>query len=263
MIRRERPAITLGQASSCVCHDLSVGELSLVVARNTRLIHRRQRPVLSYTPPMSETGQIRHDVRTAASRLGITPDGVRKQIHRGKLPAEKIGSQWFVLLPADNPETEHGLETGQDKHDTGQRTPSPAATEASRRYLQELRDEWLLPLIRENGELRERIGRLEERLSSVERERDEARAQLKPIVLTSPPTSHPTTTDSNGAPPPWWAFLASLRSSSSNVKIMSNGRGPSRAMWRTCLPVVWHGNLEPPNSPSRYFPGVAAHRFPS
>ena len=144
---------------------------------------------------------MRHDVRTAASRLGITPDGVRKQIRRGKLPAEKIGSQWFVLFPADTPETGHAPETGQDRHET-----LPSSVAASRRYLQELRDEWLMPLIRENGELRERIGRLKERLTAVERERDDAHARLKPIILTAPSSPEDDPPPSIAVRHRWWAF---------------------------------------------------------
>lgn len=165
-----------------------------------------QDSVPSYTADMDETRQIRHDVRTAASRLGITPDGVRKQIRRGKLPAEKIGSQWFVLFPADRSETGQAPETGQDRHETGHHETPPTSVEASRRYLQELRDEWLMPLIRENGELRERIGRLEERLTAVERERDDARARLKPIVLATPSSNEEDPPPSTSVRNRWWTF---------------------------------------------------------
>ena len=32
----------------------------------------------------------------AAERLGLHPDVLRRQIHRGKLKAKKMGRDWFV-----------------------------------------------------------------------------------------------------------------------------------------------------------------------
>ena len=39
------------------------------------------------------------DVGQAASRLGISPDGVRKRIRRGSLKAHKVDGEWRVVLP--------------------------------------------------------------------------------------------------------------------------------------------------------------------
>ncbi len=35
-------------------------------------------------------------VREAAEDLGCSPESVRRYIHQGVLPAEKVGSQWLI-----------------------------------------------------------------------------------------------------------------------------------------------------------------------
>ena len=41
------------------------------------------------------------DLAAAAVRLGITPEAVRKRIHRHQLTGIKRGGKWYVVLPAD------------------------------------------------------------------------------------------------------------------------------------------------------------------
>jgi excisionase family DNA binding protein len=43
---------------------------------------------------MSQTDLI--SVSEAAALRGITPHGIRALIHRGNLPARKIGKQWVI-----------------------------------------------------------------------------------------------------------------------------------------------------------------------
>ena len=38
------------------------------------------------------------DIPTAAGRMGITPEAVRKRIARGTLPATKQDGRWYVVL---------------------------------------------------------------------------------------------------------------------------------------------------------------------
>ncbi len=100
-----------------------------------------------------ETGQARLDVPSAALRLGISEDAVRKRIHRGKLAAEKSGGQWFVLLGQDTQQ-----DTGQDRRKTGQdtgRDRTDTAIELARAIAERdaIRDE--------RDYLRQRIDRLE------------------------------------------------------------------------------------------------------
>ena len=40
------------------------------------------------------------DTPTAAGRMGITPEAVRKRIARGTLPATKQDGRWYVVLDA-------------------------------------------------------------------------------------------------------------------------------------------------------------------
>jgi len=52
------------------------------------------------------------DIGTAATRMGITPEAVRKRIARGTLPATKQEGRWYVTPDASN--GHHPQDTGQD-----------------------------------------------------------------------------------------------------------------------------------------------------
>lgn len=47
---------------------------------------------------------VRIGVSAAATRLGVSVEAVRKRIHRGSLPAEKVDGRWMVLFPAPDAE---------------------------------------------------------------------------------------------------------------------------------------------------------------
>ena len=55
-------------------------------------------------------------IAEAAEVLGITRDAVRKRIHRGTLPAEKMDGEWVVALP------DSGQDAGGTVKDSGQDT---------------------------------------------------------------------------------------------------------------------------------------------
>src|SRR5215204_1861023 len=58
------------------------------------------------------------DVSSAAVRLGISPDGVRKRIQRGTLRGQKIGGAWRVTLASVE------AVVGKDRTDIPSRTVS-------------------------------------------------------------------------------------------------------------------------------------------
>jgi hypothetical protein len=126
--------------------------------------------------------------------LRISERAVRKQIETGKLTAERDGNRWLITLA--EPDAVPGPEprgTGAVPPEPKRGTDSepieadyrPIADEASQRYLDELRDVWLMPLIHENGDLREELGKLTaerdqaladqaERIGRLQAERDQA-----------------------------------------------------------------------------------------
>lgn len=138
----------------------------------------------------SSGGTARYSVPQVARMLGISERAVRKQIETGKLSAERDGNRWLIALaePDSVPDPEPrgtGAVPSEPKRGTESEPIDvdyrPVAAEASQRYLDELRDIWLMPLIHENGDLRERIGRLEAERDALQREHDELRATLKTI----------------------------------------------------------------------------------
>jgi len=52
------------------------------------------------------------DISTAAARMGITPEAVRKRISRGTLRATKQDGRWYVTPEAKK--GHHHLDAGQD-----------------------------------------------------------------------------------------------------------------------------------------------------
>lgn len=77
------------------------------------------------------------DMLTAARRLGISPDAVRKRIARGQLPGVQRGKRWYALLPpgpdTDTPDGQIGQDTDRtrppDQTGPGQDRNQPDRTE--------------------------------------------------------------------------------------------------------------------------------------
>ena len=129
----------------------------------------------------TNSGTVRYSVPQVARMLGISERAVRKQIATGKLTAERDGNRWTITLEDPNavPEPEpSGTDTVSGRGTEAEPIEAdyrPLAAEASRRYLDELRDVWLMPLVEENGNLRERIGRLEAERDQLRQALDQAR----------------------------------------------------------------------------------------
>ena len=78
------------------------------------------------------------DIATAAARLGMSLDGVRKRIKRGQLQGGKVDKRWYVVLPVEQT-TSTGSLDGLDKPprqldrqvDTAERTRDSAEDSAS------------------------------------------------------------------------------------------------------------------------------------
>jgi len=47
-----------------------------------------------------DTGQDMIDIGTAAVRMGVTPEAVRKRISRGTIPATKQDGRWYIVQDA-------------------------------------------------------------------------------------------------------------------------------------------------------------------
>lgn len=163
------------------------------------------------------SGTTRYSVPQMARLLGISERAVRKQIESGKLSADREGRRWIVTLaePVSDQDPElSGTSAVPDKETNGtaakpiEAAYRPMIEEASRRYLEELRDQWLMPLIHENGELQKTIGRLEAERDQLRVERDELRARLKPIALRhgdeTPGDKRIAETKERQIP--WWQF---------------------------------------------------------
>jgi len=79
------------------------------------------------------------DIGTAATRMGITPEAVRKRIARGTLPATKQEGRWYVTLGTSN--GYHPQDTGQDAgQDTGRNVQDTWQNDKDR-LIQTLTDE--------------------------------------------------------------------------------------------------------------------------
>jgi hypothetical protein len=74
-----------------------------------------------------DSSRDRVDVATAAVRLGITPDGIRKRIKRGQLVAYQADGRTWVVL--DNETDKHDSADGHDttRHDGRQDTNAMAS----------------------------------------------------------------------------------------------------------------------------------------
>lgn len=110
------------------------------------------------------------DVVEAARLLGMSPSAVRRRIRRGELAAHKVNGKWRVVMDSEEVAedgTEAAVSADQDL----------VQIEAARRQLEAIRDEWIQPFVLQISHQAERIGRLSERLSDVERERDQLREE--------------------------------------------------------------------------------------
>lgn len=139
----------------------------------------------------------------AAARLGMSVDTVRRRVKRGELDGRKLhtqqGFKWQVRL---------GTPPTQPMQDAGpaeQAEPRAIVSDQARQQLEAIRDEWLLPLVRENGDLRERIGHLEA-------ERDALAARVAALQARGGPESHAEDVQPIvSTPAPWWARLTHWR----------------------------------------------------
>lgn len=135
-------------------------------------------------------------LREAAERLGLTVDAVRMRIKRKSIQAYKADGRWYVVVPErDQHATRTPLgepfgERVQERSAEQETEHRLVRAEQAEQYLVELRDQWLMPLIKDNGDLRERIGRLEA-------ERDELHARI--AALEGQQNSE-TTHDTNEPP---------------------------------------------------------------
>jgi hypothetical protein len=81
----------------------------------------------------------RVDIAAAATRLGITPDGVRKRIKRGQLGAYQVDGRTYVVL--DGQTDRHDNPNGHDSTRHDSRQDNATATEPDRQLLARLEDE--------------------------------------------------------------------------------------------------------------------------
>jgi hypothetical protein len=76
--------------------------------------------------PLSAAGGV--TVAEAAARLGVTPDAVRRRLHRGTLAGDKTEEgQWRVWLPEPPPEDDSG-----DREEAARPSPGPDTTPPGR-----------------------------------------------------------------------------------------------------------------------------------
>ena len=133
------------------------------------------------------------DVGQAASRLGVSPDAIRKRIRRGTLRGYKVDGEWRVVLPNVSP---FSLVTpavpSRTEHDTGLDT----ALDAALVYLERERDH----LLREN----ERLLSLTERQAKTFAE---LVGQLGTTVTTPRPATESSTAPRRRSWRPSWLWL--------------------------------------------------------
>ncbi len=150
------------------------------------------------------------DIKTAAQRLGITQEGVRKRIQRGLLKAEKVDNRWLVALPTQ-------VEEVQDKLESALYMVGAQLEEGSNLHGTELERvvqtflEKLERAHRENLELAGRVGFLQAKLQDAEEEIRMLRAPAQPPEpeMANHPTPREDRSDSASqkvSSRPWWQF---------------------------------------------------------
>ena len=84
----------------------------------------RPGPAMIAPGPRQDTPASGLTVAEAAARLGVTPDAVRRRLHRGTLAGEKTEDrEWRVWLPEPVPETA----PGDARPDAARTSPEPAS----------------------------------------------------------------------------------------------------------------------------------------
>jgi len=139
-------------------------------------------------------------VNDAAELLGITPRAVRKRIAAGTLYAQIIDGGykvWPEYQPTKGPGSAPGSpEQFRRAEEQGNRATSSAVPPPQGPpQLAAIMQEWLAPLIHENGDLREQLGR-----ERTLREQAEARAARLEQQIQAPHTA-PTETPTPPASP--------------------------------------------------------------
>lgn len=145
-------------------------------------------------PNRTEGAPTRYSVPQVARLLGLSERAVRKRIDAGTLRAERAGRQWWIPLEAVPGSEPCGTEEEPERHLNGA-TEGPSLDQA-RRQLEAIRDERLMPLVRRNGELERRVGRLEA-------ENDELRARLAAVETSSGTDDFDAERPTSRA---WWKF---------------------------------------------------------
>ena len=140
------------------------------------------------------------DIKTAAQRLGITQEGVRKRIQRGLLKAEKIDNRWLVALPAQLEEVQDRLESALymvgEQLEEGSNLHRTGLERVVQSFLEKLERAH-----RENLELAGRVGFLQAKLQDAEEEIRMLKAPVEAedsAVGTSNHSNHPAPSE-NGA----------------------------------------------------------------
>jgi excisionase family DNA binding protein len=128
------------------------------------------------------------DIGQAASRLGVSPDAVRKRIRRGQLRAYKVDGMWRIVLPAVSSVL-------------SEPTDVPSRTEA-RSELDNVRDAGFFRAMQENERLlalsEEQAATLREQAQTIEAQRQTiaeltARLLAREQPAQEPPSQPPAT----------------------------------------------------------------------
>ena len=134
--------------------------------------------------PTTDHGPV--SLEEAADRLGITVNAVCHRLKRGTLGGHKTPAGWVVVWPPTRA-TDHGptidaawsvADQPTTNRPTNQPTKgTPAVSDAARRQLEAIRDEWLAPMVGQIREQAEEIGRLRAERQAVAEERDRLRLE--------------------------------------------------------------------------------------
>ena len=121
------------------------------------------------------------DIPTAAGRMGITPEAVRKRIARGTLPATKQDGRWYVVLD------------GQDGQGPASWTgrPTPDGIDSVQDAVQDDKDKLIEVL---QAQVESQGAQLEARTREVQ----ELHVLLQQTQAALPPARDPR---------PWWWWL--------------------------------------------------------
>ena len=121
------------------------------------------------------------DIPTAAGRMGITPEAVRKRIARGTLPATKQDGRWYVVLD------------GQDGQGPASWTgrPTPDGIDSVQDAVQDDKDKLIEVL---QAQVESQGAQLEARIREVQ----ELHVLLQQTQAALPPARDPR---------PWWRRL--------------------------------------------------------